>query len=139
MHTHTDTLNRDPYRRSFSVPKWSRAVRVTDEPRLFRRLPEFATWTKDRHYQMALEYLAIAGATRRMYQDAIDLACELYGNGTGILISGIYRDHFPEPMKVSLRVLARELSESHDRSLAHWLASGRRVHTWRDARDRSGV
>ena len=34
-----------------------------------------------------------------------------YGNGNGKDISGIYRDHFPEPVKEQLRSIARAIAE----------------------------
>jgi hypothetical protein len=133
---HTDHTNRDPHARTFSMPKWNRGVRVTDDHRIFRRLPEFSGWTKDRHYRVAVDYLAAASVTRDTYQAAINRAFAAYGDGDGVLISGVIRDHFPDPIKDSLRVLAHEISAHSDKSLAHWRASGRRVQTWRDLRDR---
>ena len=71
----------------------------------------------------------------RLYHDAIRDAKAVYGDGNGQLISGIYRAHFPNETKESLRMLARETSELSARSLAHWQAAGRRVETWRRLRD----
>lgn len=131
----TAQWNADPYLRSFRVAKWTRFVTVTDVPRLFNRLPEFNGWTKPRHVAIAEDYLALAIISDRMWNATREIAENLYGDGSGVLISGVYRDHYPESMKDDLRTLAHDATRYYDRSLAHWLASGKRIETWRMLRD----
>jgi hypothetical protein len=124
----------DPYARTFKAPKWNRYVRVTDVPRLFRQLPEFAGWTRARHEAMARSYLDNAIVTERMYHATASRALIAYGDH-GSLISGIVRDHFPEATKTDLRTLCSLFARDFERSVAHWAAAGRRIETWRACRD----
>ena len=125
----------DPYDRLFRVPKWNRLIRVTDDHGLFRRLPEFATWTRARHLDAAREYLDRHLITARAYRRAVDSAIALYGD-RGPLIAGVVRDHFPEQVKDHLRQLAHGTSRQADISIAHWRASRRTTDAWRTLRDR---
>jgi len=125
----------DPYRRGFAVPKWNRSATVVDVPRLFAQLPEFAGWGADQHYRQSLMLCAAAETNRIRYQDAIRDAERTYGDH-GPLISGVVRDHFPGPVKDQLRAYVRVIQDQQDQSLAHWVASGRRAHTWRETRTR---
>ncbi len=126
----------DPYLRQFTYPKWSRTVRVTDEHKLFRYLPEFSSWTKAQHYQEALDALQQARAIDSAYQEAVQDALRTYGS-QGSLISGIVRDHFPDEVKDLLRSRARALTYHRDRSVAHWQAAGKRLQTWRQLNQES--
>lgn len=121
---------RDPYARRFTFPKWNRTVTVEDEPRLFRRLPEFANWTKARHKAVAREYKAIAAVDRAIYGQCVTIAERLYGTD-GPLISGVHRDHYPEDTKETLRYFARRVGDFSSKSLAHWAAAGLTIKTWR--------
>lgn len=125
-----------PYHRRLPFPKWNGLISVLQDHRLFARLPEFASWTRDDHYKAAIASLDASERTRQAYKAAIKDAFSVYGEGDGRLISGVVRGHFPESTKESLRFLAGEIGELADRSLAHWQASGRRVGTWRGLRNR---
>src|SRR5687767_14966046 len=83
----------NPYRRLFTYPKWNRLVRVTDQHQLFGRLPEFATWSKTDHERAACAYLLTAKALDSAWGNALPIFAQLYGEGNGVLISGVYRDH----------------------------------------------
>lgn len=127
---------RNPYARRFPYPKWNVTVTVLDEYRLFPRLPEFTGWTHAQHVAVAIEYLTLAHITNGMYGATCDAMIRAFGDGSGVLVSGVYRDHFPETVKTDLRTLAHTATDYHARSLAHWQASGRRLTTWRAMRDR---
>jgi len=121
---------RDPYRRRFTFAKWTRTVTVLDEYRLFPRLREFADWDKARHAKVAIEYLAVAHADRAVWTDVLRRYETLYGT-EGTLISGGFRDHWPEFAKDACRYFGQRYHDFTSRSLAHWQASGRRTATWR--------
>jgi hypothetical protein len=122
----------DPYRRRFAVRGWNVAVTVCEEHRLFRALPEFRGWTKDRHQRMADEYATLSRVTDQMYGALTTMMVCTYGDGNGNLISGCYRDHFPHAVKDDLRHLAHTATDYRSRSSAHWRAAGRTMQTWRD-------
>lgn len=124
------TEKRDPYKRLFKVAKWNRLIPVTDDHRLFARLPEFAGWTKAKHEQVARDYFNISRIEEGMYGELISLGLRLFGDGNGVLISGVYREHWPELFKADLRQLAHSYREYSSRSLVHWRAAGKRRETW---------
>lgn len=72
---------------------------------------------------------------RAEYGAAMQVARARFGDGDGILISGIGRSHFPASVKVILRRLAQAPGALADASLSDWRAAGRRLHTWRRLRD----
>ncbi|HWH75946.1 MAG TPA: hypothetical protein VNT76_01195 [Candidatus Binatus sp.] len=121
----------NPYNRRFNVPKWTRQVTVCDVPALFHRLPEFDGWTKAQHIAVSLEYLELARVTDQMHLATIGRMVAAFGDGNGILISGVYRDHFPETVKTDLRTLAHTASDYLARSASHWRFAGKRLQTWR--------
>ena len=129
MSPHKDYDHADPYRRRFHVPKWNGAVRVTQVPSLFGRLPEFAGWTRVQHKAEAIRLLQASRVQDGIYQRKVRIALKRYGNH-GPLICAVVRDHFPESVKVQLR-MAYGITELQDRSLAHWQAAGCRLQTWR--------
>ena len=131
----TNTPEPDPYRRRFRMPKWNGPITVTDDHRLFRRLPEFSDWTKARHEGAARDYCAQASSYNQIWRELVDRSLAIYGNGDGVLISGVYRDHFPDAVKDALRVHAHGASDFSAKSLAHWRAAGRTLDTWRQYRD----
>jgi hypothetical protein len=98
---------------------------------LFHRLPEFSGWTRAQHTAVAREYLELARVTDRMHADTIARMVQTFGDGNGVLISGVYRDHFPETVKADLRTLAHTASDYLARSAAHWQFAGKRITTWR--------
>lgn len=120
----------DPYRRRFVAPRWNRTVTVTDVPRLFRRLPEFADWTADRHVEASKTYLEASRIADVKHLEIITSAQREYGD-RGSLISGGFRDHWPDSVKDDCRRYARLTSDCLDKSRAHWQAAGRRLETFR--------
>lgn len=125
----------NPYARKFPFRGWSQLVTVLDDHRLMARLPEFQHWTHAQHIDLAIHRLYTARDTRAEYGKAVDHALATFGNGSGVLISGVYRDHFPPEVKDRLRALAHAVGHLQAVSMAHWLASGKRSHTWRRTRD----
>ena len=121
---------RDPYRRKFTSPRWTRLVTVLDEPRLMNRLPEFAEFDKARHMEVSREYLELAHAYQDIVAILTDRAFQLYGDH-GPLISGCVREHFPDATKDVLRVHNHGASDFASKSLTHWLAAGKHLAMWR--------
>lgn len=93
-------------------------------------------WTQAEHAAAARWWLQAAAAMHGEWCAAIADAREAHGDGNGVLISGVYRDHFPEWRKATLRALAHGQTFATDASIAHWRAAGRRLETWRRERDR---
>jgi hypothetical protein len=73
--------------------------------------------------------LILAYAHSRAHSRLASLAFKRYGD-QGSLISGIVRDHFPRPMKNSLRAIARKVGKLLDESLYDWRLAGKQRHTW---------
>lgn len=109
---------------------WTRAITLLDDHRLFRSLPQFATWTKADHVREAEYALRASVRVYEVYYATVRDAEQTYGNH-GPLISGIVRDHFPEELKDTLRELCRRGNRERNRSYTHWRAAGRTVGTWR--------
>jgi hypothetical protein len=78
----------------------------------------------------ALRALKLAHTLRTERFGVIENATELYG-WMGALISGVEQDHWPTPVKDELRDNAREISQALDDAMKLWLASGRRIRTFR--------
>lgn len=131
MRPQPDQTNPDPYLRTFRFPKWNRFVRATDEPSLLRRMPEFAGWTKQAHHTVAIDFMAQSIARDELWAHQVGEAILRHGDGNGVLISGVYREHFPEDVKSSLRALAHGATFAREKSCAHWQAAGKRMSTWR--------
>lgn len=53
------------------------------------------------------------------------------GDGDGVLVSGVFRDHFPDAVKTRLRYLNRAANRAQDFSFYLWKYSGRTTETWR--------
>lgn len=124
----------DPYRRRFTWPKWNRTVTAIDVPQLFRRLPEFASWTRARHEALSRAYLDQYLADCAVYADLLTRYERIHGTA-GSLISGGFYSSWPEYARDSCRYMARRTSDFADRSFAHWQAAGRQDFTWRRLRD----
>lgn len=73
----------------------------------------------------------LAVEARDRYAALIDAAVATHGDGDGLLISGVYRDHFPEDVKDELRKAARRIAKAWDESAWYWRKAGRRMGTWR--------
>lgn len=86
----------------------------------------------ERQYALsAVAELESARDARVRYDQLLDAAITAYGDGNGRLISGVYREHYPEPVKDQLRAYARRVSECTDRALGYWTRGRRRVETLR--------
>lgn len=131
----TRAVEPNPYARRFGAPKWSRPITVCDDHRLFARLPEFADWDKTQHENTAVSKLRHAITLRLQYRRAVDDALSTYGDGNGVLISGVVRDHFPMDVKDNLRTLAHTSSDLGAQAYAHWRAAGNAMHTFGRKRD----
>jgi hypothetical protein len=108
---------------------WTVPVTPLQEYRLLRH------WMgRDEHRKAARALLYKAATTKAAYSAFADECLGTFGDH-GPLISGVLRDHFPPAAKDRLRALARGFADCYSASLAHWQASGRRVHTWRRLRD----
>ena len=104
---------------------WNKNVTLLDDPRLFRRFPQFRLWTKVDHLREARFAQATANALHTAYSQLVGQALESYGSH-GPLVSGIVRGHFPEEVKDTLRWLAHRTTRERDRALTHWKAAGKR-------------
>lgn len=124
-----------PYDRRVSMPKWNGPISVRQDHRVFTRLPEFASWSRSQHAKAALAAAYASQHTTQQYLAAVKDTLAIYGDGSGVLISGIVRDHFPKPVKDRLRLLAHYATEQSDLSASHWQAAGRRLATWRRMRE----
>jgi hypothetical protein len=109
---------------------WTRAITLRDDHRLFRYIPQFATWTKATHQHEALHAAAVAHVLESAHTLIAFDAAKWYGEH-GSLISGGFRDDWPEETKTTLRWLAHRITDERDRSRSHWRASGRTDATWR--------
>ena len=116
------------YRHKFPWPKRNVRVTALDVPQILRRLlPE---WTKEQHLRESESARAIARNLEGAHADCVADAARLYGTD-GPQISGVVREHWPEPIKNTLRYLAHRASFETQRSQAHWIAAGRRNETWK--------
>lgn len=126
----------DPYKRRFGMPKWNRTITVADDHRLFARLPEFAGWTRAEHLARATSQLSHAITCKLQWRRQVETALQAFGDGSGVLISGIVRDHFPGEVKDRLRELAQRSTSLQDTAYAHWRAAGKTMSTYRQEIDR---
>jgi len=79
----------------------------------------------------AINYLNQANDTRRAYDIALTLAFRMYGDGNGIAISGVCREHFPETVKGELRKILSSLNLCNHNAAVLWRRAGRRMETFR--------
>jgi hypothetical protein len=82
------------------------------------------------------EALVTAYAYSRAHSKLAVWAERRYG-AFGPLISGIVREHFPEPVKGTLRVLARNVGTRLECSLSLWRIAGKRRSTWIRAKEQT--
>jgi hypothetical protein len=73
---------------------------------------------------------------RSLYVHEVDLAFTTYGDGDGVRVSGVFRNHFPDKVKARLRYLIRAASGAQDFSYFLWKYTGRHTETWREVRSR---
>lgn len=128
----------DPYKRRFPFSKWTRTVTVLDVPQLFKRLPEFSAWKPVDHERTARQYLAQLLADEQVYRDILTRYEKQFGD-SGPLISGGFRDNWPDYAKDACRFFAHRLTQFSDISHAHWRAAGKHSQTWRELLTRCRV
>lgn len=87
--------------------------------------------TKQEHVTAAVDFAKMACVWSETWSALVNQACLQYGDGRGVLISGIYRDHFPDHIKDALRVAAHSKTACLDASVRHWTQARRRNITWR--------
>lgn len=129
----------DPYVIQFKPAHgWTRAWTILDDHRGFKRLPQFRDWTKQDHVREMQYARDVAERIRTAYYAAYQLAETTYGDH-GPLISGVGRDHFPEVVKTTLRMLIQRANYEEQRAFAHWRAAGRTRARWINERDARGA
>ena len=106
-------LGDDVYKRQTRMPGWNGTVSMLQEPKVaIRHVLDWGIPTsKSGHAQKADYFTDLAQRMDREWDDTVNLAIGTYGNH-GPLISGVYRDHFPDDVKDRLRFL------SHGKNLA---------------------
>ena len=106
-------LGDDIYERQVHMPKWNGTVSMLTEPKVaIRHAMDWGIPTsKSAHAQKADFFCDLARKMEDEWNATVSLAIEAYGD-QGSLISGVYRDHFPDDVKQRLRFLA------HGKSLA---------------------
>lgn len=120
----------EAYTLRFRMPGWSVPVNAMHDHRVLKRTMPGVT--KEQHVKLAYEMKDRSQAASRAWVRELRRALKRYGDGDGVLISGVFRSHFPEEVKERLRQHARDKADYSDISHAHWRAAGRRTHTWRN-------
>ena len=82
----------------------------------------------------AIACLRDAYRAHRRWQRAIQAARREHGDGNGVLVSGIYRDHFPADVKDALRALVDASNRALCDAQMAWRQTGRTTRTFRLAR-----
>ena len=113
-------LGDDIYARQVRMPKWSKTVSMLEEPRVAIRhaLDWGIPTSKSAHDQKADFFSVLAGRLSDEWNATVNLAVEAYGS-QGSLISGVYRDHFPEDVKQRLRFLNSAKNLASDAARLH--------------------
>ncbi len=123
-----------PYLERFRPPKYNSEVTVLvhpdSVPKAYRE-QLFPGWTKEDHRAAAQLMSVAAQAAESEWNKLVESSVRRHGNGDGRLISGIYREHFPEETKDTLRYLARFASDAGSASVFHHHATGART-PWRN-------
>ena len=70
-------------------------------------------------------WLRISAAHSIAWNEIVNDATVRHGDGSGTLISGVYRDHYPKDVKALLRYHARAQGEAIDTAYALWRKSRR--------------
>lgn len=99
-------LGDDIYERQVHWPKWSKTVSMLEVPQV--AIKHAMDWgistSKSEHAQKANFFADLASKMDAEWNATANLAVEAYGD-QGSLISGVYRDHFPDDVKQRLRFL----------------------------------
>lgn len=109
---------------------WTKQITIRDDYRLFKKLPQFAHWTKEDHIRASETLRTIAEIARAAHVALVHFGASAYGMN-GPLIAGGFHDDWPGELKDACRSFAHKVSRQLDISLAHWRAAGRTSKTWR--------
>ena len=113
-------LGDDVYVRRVRMPKWNVPVTMLMEPKVAIRYN--TSWgiptSKSAHSQRADMFVDLAQKLTDEWNATVSLAAEAYGD-QGSLISGVYRDHFPDSVKDRLRFLAYGSTMAKDAARLH--------------------
>ena len=114
-------LGDDIYERQVHWRGYNGTVSMLREPKVAIRyaLDWGIPTSKSAHAQKADFFRELAQKMDYEWNAAVDLALKAYGDGTGSLISGVYRDHFPNDVKDRLRFLTRGKNLSADAARLH--------------------
>lgn len=114
------TILDDPmYVRRTRMPKWNVPVSMLQEPKVAIRHTSWGISTsKSANAQRAEYFSSLAQRLQREWDAVVELAIQTYGN-QGSLVSGVYRDHFPNNVKDRLRFLAHGSTMARDAARLH--------------------
>ena len=113
-------LGDDIYDRQVRMPKYNNTVSMLREPKVAIRhaLDWGIPTSKSAHAQKADFFADLASKMDAEWNATVSLAVEAYGD-QGSLISGVYRDHFPDDVKQRLRFLAHGKNLAADAARLH--------------------
>jgi hypothetical protein len=99
-------LGDDVYERQARMPGWNGTVSMLREPKVaIRHAVDWGIPTsKSAHAQKADFFNDLSQKMSREWDSTVKLAIRTYGK-QGSLVSGVYRDHFPDDVKDRLRFL----------------------------------
>jgi len=102
------------------MPKYNGPVNMLREPRVaIQYAQQFSIpSSKSAHRQRADYFLELMATLHQAWNGLADRCIQLYGED-GPLVSGVYRDHFPEPAKNRLRFLAHGRAMANDAYKLH--------------------
>lgn len=122
----------DPYSVKFKGDAlgWNRLITLQDDHRLFKRLPQFAHWTKADHIRASETARAMANVLRAAHLQLVQFGCREYGMN-GPIISAGFHDDWPGELKTTVRSLAHKYDRQMAISLTHWRAAGKTHKTWK--------
>jgi hypothetical protein len=113
-------LGDDIYARQVRMPKWSKTVSMLEEPKVaIRHVFDWGIPTsKSAHAQKTDFFHDLAVKMGDEWDATVNLAVEAYGSQDS-LISGVYRDHFPDDVKQRLRFLNSAKNLASDAARLH--------------------
>ena len=117
-------LGDDIYVKQAHMRGWNGTVSMLREPKVaIRYAHEWGIPTsKSDHAQKADFFNDLAKKMEHEWHAVVDLAVDAYGN-SGSLISGVYRDHFPDDVKQRLRFLNNGKNLANDACRLHMYIS----------------
>lgn len=114
-------LGDSSYTNRVKWPGYNILVDMLREPKVaIRNVHNWGISTsKNAHALRAEHFEELARAMDHERQVAMDNAIYTYGSGSGVIISGSYREHFPEKVKDRLRFLAHGIPMLQDAARLH--------------------